>query len=245
MQIVTIDVDQALPARVMDWMSQEERERATRFRCARSRQQFVTTRLALRAQLGRRLGSRPAEVAFRYEDGGKPYVAELREQGTEFSVSHSGARSLIAISDSGDIGIDIEERRPIEVRELAAAYFTAAESALLTGREEIACLADFYRIWVRKEAAAKALGCGIGIGLDRFETVRHGLGLMGTWVRMPDGTLWPCRELRLDRRFEAVVVSRDILPDRLVDISSWTPDEEGTSSIAAATAASPACARIQ
>lgn len=201
--------------------------------------------MALRALLGRRLDRRPTEVAFRYEDSGKPYVAELRDRGSEFSVSHSGARSLIAINATGDVGIDIEERRPIEVRELAAAYFTAAEAALLEGSEVSRRLSDFYRIWVRKEAAAKALGCGIGVGLDRFETARHGLGLMEAWVRMPDGALWSCRELYLDRRFEAVVVSRGVLPDSAVGVSCWTPHEDPISSTAAAMAASPACTRTQ
>ncbi len=75
------------------WLSDDERERAARFRFDLHRDRFVVCRGNLRELLGERLGVAPAEVEFSYGASGKPET-----RGVEFNVSHSESRALIAIS---------------------------------------------------------------------------------------------------------------------------------------------------
>ena len=96
-------------------------------------------------------------------EAGKPYFAELP---IRFSLSHSGDRVILAVSDR-EIGADIERILP---RSLAAAkrFFTKEEQAYLQEAED-AC-ARFYEIWTKKEAYGKWLGGGMADALSADTT---------------------------------------------------------------------------
>jgi 4'-phosphopantetheinyl transferase len=106
---------------------------------------------ALRAIVAMRLGR---DVELELDPRGKPQLAS-RE--LEVSVSHSGELALIAISDAGAIGVDVEQVRPLrDARAFTRRFFSAAEAAE-AGDE----LARIVRIWCRKEALLKARGIGL------------------------------------------------------------------------------------
>ncbi|HEY1816137.1 MAG TPA: 4'-phosphopantetheinyl transferase superfamily protein [Kofleriaceae bacterium] len=106
---------------------------------------------ALRAIVAMRLGR---EVELAIDPRGKPQLAG-RE--LEVNVSHSGELALIAISDAGAIGVDVEQVRPLhDARAFIKRFFSAAEAAE-AGDE----LAAIFRTWCRKEALLKARGIGL------------------------------------------------------------------------------------
>ena len=76
-----------------------------------------------------------------------------------FNLSHSEERAVLAISDTAEVGIDLEHVRPIEHVDLARRYFHPDEMAAITAsaRYEEQRRA-FFRIWTLKEAVVKALG---------------------------------------------------------------------------------------
>jgi 4'-phosphopantetheinyl transferase len=80
-----------------------------------------------------------------------------------FSISHSATAALVAISRHGPIGVDIEMARKVAIAE-------PRRSRLIRVGRRLAGLApsddksdgELLRCWVRLEAAAKALGIGVG-----------------------------------------------------------------------------------
>lgn len=77
-----------------------------------------------------------------------------------FSISHSGNVAVCAVAET-NIGVDVE--RIDRISDAAGGrYFTADE-------RKMAQNCGFARVWTRKEAAAKADGRGIGIGLDTID----------------------------------------------------------------------------
>ena len=98
---------------------------------------------------------------------GKPF--SLDDKQLYFNISNSGDQVVFAFSKSGEVGIDIEEIRPlIELDELIEKNFSQKE------REYIdASLSDrlerFFKFWTVKESYLKAIGEGMRLTPDNLE----------------------------------------------------------------------------
>jgi 4'-phosphopantetheinyl transferase len=150
-------------------LSNDEIERADRFRTAQLRSRFIAGRSILRLALGKYLRIEPSAVAIRYEARGKPALDGI-ESGLQFNLTHSDGSAVCAVARQHLIGVDIERLRPIEKSEaLVRRFFSSGEQDEFAGiavglRDEA-----FLRGWTRKEAYLKALGLGITSALDRFD----------------------------------------------------------------------------
>ena len=91
------------------------------------------------------------KIVLRRHESGKPY---LEGSSLKFSLSHSCGKVACAISDNGEVGVDIEagEIAPARADGIAARFFSKDEVLRLSGDTEA-----FRREWTRKEAAAKML----------------------------------------------------------------------------------------
>jgi len=90
------------------------------------------------------------------------------------SWSHSGDILLIALGEGVDVGVDVEFVKPrARALELAARYFTPAETAWLATRPASTRDAAFTRLWCAKEAVLKAHGRGLAFGLHRLAFVER------------------------------------------------------------------------
>ena len=85
---------------------------------------------------------------------GKPYIKG--ESSIHFSLAHSGAVAVCAISDRA-VGADVERKSRVSEK-IRNRYFTNKEKNY-----------EFCYIWTRKEALLKAEGIGITAGLDTFD----------------------------------------------------------------------------
>ena len=72
-----------------------------------------------------------------------------------FNISHSGTKAVLAVSDK-EVGIDIQEIRPVRGAKVSDRFFTEKEKRL-AGSDTNA----FYGLWTRKEAYGKCLGTGL------------------------------------------------------------------------------------
>ncbi|WDS35366.1 4'-phosphopantetheinyl transferase superfamily protein [Pseudoxanthomonas sp.] len=111
----------------------------------------------------------PGALPLRRDARGKP-----RLEGTlaphDVSWSHSGDALLLATGPGVEVGADIERLRPRpRALELAARFFTRAETASLHALAEADRNLAFLRLWCAKEAVLKAHGHGISFGLQRLE----------------------------------------------------------------------------
>jgi len=157
-------------------LTQEEVDRANRFKRAHLRSRWQITRTALRHLLGELLDVAPSDVKLETTDAGRPYVADTA---FDFNVSHSGGYALIAIRHGpGEIGVDIELKKPArDLQRLAATVCTGRERDWLAENEHREVEA-FYQLWTCKEAYLKALGTGLQLDMRKVDVDL-------TWAHQP------------------------------------------------------------
>lgn len=140
----------------------DERWRAGEIVVPAVRRRFVRARAAMRRVLGRRLGVAPHALAFSYGANGKPSLAE--HPALHFNLSHSGELAVLALSEDGEVGVDLESvRHRSQVLPVALRFFADDEAAAVAQAEGAAQVAIFLRTWTRKEAVLKATGRGMGV----------------------------------------------------------------------------------
>ena len=172
-------------------LSADEVVRVARFVRDVDRRRSICARAGLRLVLAGYLNIAPEALRFAYNNWGKP---ELVDERLSFNLSHSGGEALLAVSRDAELGVDIENIRPL-TDALARHFFSAAECRELANLPEHERLPAFYRCWTRKEAFVKGHGAGLSLPLDGFdvssqETDGHGLllrldtsiGLLDDWA---------------------------------------------------------------
>lgn len=165
--VVWFDLDR--PCRgTTQLLDREERARAARFVFDRDRRRFVAAHEWLRVVLGLFLRKAPESLRFTTNLRGKPRLVDTAVD-LRFNLSHSGERGALAVTLDQEVGIDIEEARPIEVCELADRFFSRLEVEGLRRLPPPEREAAFFRCWTRKESFIKALGDGLSFPLDGFE----------------------------------------------------------------------------
>lgn len=151
-------------------MTDDERQRAARFRFERDRTRFVCARGLLRALLSSELGVAPDLIRFVYGPHGKPSLAKGQaDSGLRFNVSHSDGLGLFVLARDRAVGVDLEKVRPLRYgHAVAERFFAADECAALSGLTGDAWDRGFFRCWTRKEAFVKAVGDGLSYPLRAF-----------------------------------------------------------------------------
>lgn len=196
--------------RLTTLLSEEERQRATRFHFDRDRRRFVVRRAKLREILSVRTGVPPELLRFEAGPHGKP---RLHGDICHFSASHSNERMLVAIDDR-ELGCDIERIVPdFDWPPLAERFFARDEQRALLAAPD--GLRAFFRCWTRKEAFVKGLGLGLSYPLDGFEVT---VGEAAEILSGGDG--WSLASGAIGDGYIFAVASRGRLPARI--------DPEGT-----------------
>jgi 4'-phosphopantetheinyl transferase len=153
-----------------EWLSTDEHERAAHFRFPHLRERFIAGRAALRAVLARYTGTAPGELRFRYGARGKPaLVNDGSRAAPRFNLSHSGDLALLAVARDRDLGVDLEQMRPLGDRAgVIRLFFSETEQAAHRLLAADLHERSFFVGWTRKEAYIKARGDGMALALDRF-----------------------------------------------------------------------------
>ena len=206
-------------------LSPDEHARAAAFQAARHRHRFVVAHGVLRWLLGRYLDVAPAAVRFRVGAFGRPDVDQACG-GISFNLSHCDDMALIAVAQSGAVGVDVERVDPaIDVRTLSADYLSGEEQAELSAAPPSEAPLRFTRCWTRKEAYVKALGVGLSRPLRDFGV----LPVAGSTDRLricPDPTgerPVHVMDLTASRQWAAALA----FPADCVDVETWRWDHEG------------------
>ena len=141
------------------------------------------------------------EVRVEYGLWEKPRL--ISPQGVFFNISHSGAWTVAAVSDS-EVGVDVQQVKPVDMR-LAKRFFTAEEWRRIEeagdGATEL-----FYRFWTVKEAYLKALGTGLSRPLNSF-SVRMTAG----GAKIDDGE-WLASEFDCFEGYKLACVAKEYAP---------------------------------
>lgn len=193
-------------------LSQDERERAERYRFEQDCRRFIVRRGLLRLILSRYTGLDPAQVHFIYLSYGKPSLAsqtgsplswqddpEGRPYWLRFNLSHSQGLALYAFAADQEIGVDVEAlRSDFEIEALARRFFSPAEQVELRSLPASQQREAFFLCWTRKEAYIKARGQGLSLPLDQFDvTLSPGekARLLATRPEAEDAGRWNLQHL--------------------------------------------------
>jgi 4'-phosphopantetheinyl transferase len=159
-----------VPPAALATLSAAERARHGRFLAAEPAQAYAGAHLFLRAVLASYAGQPPAALALGVDARQKPRLASAAP--LWFNLSYRAGWALLAVSNQGEVGADLEIARPVAGAEaLAEHLFSAAERAVLRAAGP-AWWAYFYQIWTRKEAWAKQVGMGLALPFADFSVAQ-------------------------------------------------------------------------
>jgi 4'-phosphopantetheinyl transferase len=157
-------------SKLWNYLSEDERARASSFRFEADRWSFAAAHAGLRVLLGPMVACAPHLVRFAAGANGKPLLDPDRHgAAVQFNISH--ARGCVAVAIAGcRIGVDIEPRRVLpDLMAVARTAFASEGLAALVARSEPAARrALFYRYWTLGEAFIKATGEGMAQDLTGF-----------------------------------------------------------------------------
>jgi len=153
-------------------LSEKEKERCGRFIRAEDRARCAAARAILRIVLSKYVSRSPRSLPILAGESGKPYLdtsagsSATGVDDVQFNVAHAGNLLLIAVGRGPRVGIDIERVRNVRGMEsIVDDFFDEQERACVRSRKGKARLRAFFRLWTRREAAAKAMGLDL---LDAF-----------------------------------------------------------------------------
>jgi 4'-phosphopantetheinyl transferase len=192
-------------------LSADEKNRAAHFRFEHPRNLFVSARGALRCLLGRYLDIHPARIRFKYGSKGKPALAS--NASIEFNTTHSGHMAAFAFTVGCQIGIDLEQVRPLhDALEIANRYFCSDEAAEIVALPPNEQERSFFLCWTRKEAYIKAIGDGLSAPLHEFRvTIKSSEPARLVHLAREEKAAqeWTLHDLRLDPNYASAVAYRD------------------------------------
>ena len=117
----------------------------------------ILLRLGLSQAVGRRI--EPRDWRFQRTLLGKPLVSTAMP-GVNFSVSHAGSVTVVAISPSLNLGIDVELIDQDVTEGTVAGFCDPLERTVLQKLGPAQKAREFIRVWTQKEAYTKLLGSG-------------------------------------------------------------------------------------
>lgn len=176
-------------------LDREEQNRASRFKVAAPRDEFVISRAFLRLALGGYLGIGARDVRFHITAHGKP---ELVAGGNiRFNLSHTDGAAVLAITRNRAVGVDVERvRQNVEAIDIADRFFSRVESDWLRLQPATERAASFFACWTAKEAYIKACGTGLSTPLTSFSVIPRSsnqelqLEICGNPQRSTNWALW-------------------------------------------------------
>jgi 4'-phosphopantetheinyl transferase len=115
---------------------------------------------------GECFGRRPADVTITSNAWGKPEVVG----GLFFNLSHTGRTALFAVDELAPVGVDIEVDDSSAEQKRFDGILSARERLEFDAGRSYRLL---LRLWVRKEAVVKAIGCGFSRAADVLDIGLH------------------------------------------------------------------------
>lgn len=223
--VVTVFVIPAFclsPESVHSCLSEDEHDRAKRFRREEDARRWACYRAALKLTLGSFLEISAVNIEFILNPFGKPEL-KTRFQSLHFNLSHCDDLAVIAISRHCPVGIDIESRhRAQDLLECESTICHPIEISTLPveQRERAAALLE---LWTAKEAFLKAVGTGLSNPSEDLRISRKNEEITAT---TRGGVVLPLTRLRHPMLHDHSVHLCALRPIDSIEILSGLPHAE-------------------
>jgi 4'-phosphopantetheinyl transferase len=150
-------------SRLRAMLSADEVARMQRLRRPGDRQRFLVSHALVRLLLSRHAPVEPSDWDFVPGPHGKPAIGAPRDHAKlSFSLSHTDGLCACALTETGDVGIDVERlARRVEADALAARMLSPDEASRIASLDPERRRAAFLRHWTLREAWVKARGEGM------------------------------------------------------------------------------------
>jgi 4'-phosphopantetheinyl transferase len=186
----------------------------------------TAARAALRIILAGYVGLAAARRPFILARGGKPNFDHRNGAPLDFSLAHCDTAAIIAISNVGPIGVDIEGPRSIRIADHRRLQLVDAATSLAI-RDPLPDApgeARFLQAWVRLEALAKLTGEGLGALLGRLDD--DAPPIAGTIVNGSKAIIRDVPITNGSPLFAAVAGIGPTLADDGAPVAAWLPSEQ-------------------
>lgn len=166
----TMTLDSSLVQSYCDVLDDEERAQAEQFRFEHDRQLYIVAHALLRTALSYCCEVSPSEWRFRKNSYGRPeIVGDRAPVDLRFNLSHTQGLVACAVTVGVDVGVDVEQMRPLaDLHELAACSFAPDEVRRFSEAPVSEQKTLFFRYWTLKEAYVKARGMGLSLPTREF-----------------------------------------------------------------------------
>ena len=162
--IIPFDYKRLTPQSIQ-YLNQEERQKAQSFFHQIDQKNYQLSHIYLREILTQHSPTlSPKAWQFKFNNYGKPYIANQGYQHIYFNISHTKTHFAMIISDR-ECGIDIEKEGSIEINQNILDLVLTSKEQKMIKQKNI----SFYTIWTLKEAHIKAIGKGLSISLHDIE----------------------------------------------------------------------------
>ena len=146
------------------FLSEDEQNRAQRFRFRKDHDLFVMGRYITKVMLAYYTGTTPESVKIVPDSFGKPRC----DINLFFNISHSGDQLFLGFSTT-EIGVDIERiDSEADTEKIGERHFSEIEFQNLMSYPRNERIEVFFEIWTKKEALIKGIGKGLSIPLQGF-----------------------------------------------------------------------------
>jgi 4'-phosphopantetheinyl transferase len=195
-----------------DWLTEDERQRAKKYRFDKDRHQFIVARGVLRQILSSYTKHSPRILRLTTNRYGRPSLSKDQNPlSLDFNLSHSGDFVLYAFSCCRRVGVDIEAiREDFATNEIAERFFSQPEVKTLKSLPKDSRAIGFFNCWTRKEAYIKALGEGLSHPLDDFSVSLipgNKAVLLDVFNDEHERSCWQMKELHINANYAAAVIA--------------------------------------
>lgn len=130
------------------------------------KRRYIAAHGQLREILSSYLNIKPCDLIIEQSKGTKP---KILNKSIYFNLSHSGDYALLAVTLTGELGIDIEcERQQFNLHSAGKSVFSSAEYQSIAAMDKAKQQEAFYKCWTKKEAFIKAIGLGFSYDTQSF-----------------------------------------------------------------------------
>jgi len=186
-------VEQELFSQLLQRLPPTLHAKALRYRSKVSAYNYIVGRLLLKHGL-ETIGYDNDLEKISFQKNDKPSLPAV-----QFNISHSDHQVICGFASKGQIGVDLEKIKPIDLEDFTSTFSAKEWAAIKTSDDP---LRSFYWFWTRKESIIKAMGLNLNY-LHRIE-----LDVSKDHFVI-EGVSWFLRDVDLGVEFASAVCSQE------------------------------------